>query len=113
VLAPDYGTTGWLAFYLPKGTCVAQRGQRIRWANMPEPTAAELSGKLLLVGEQNAALLPEWQQAFAGITKVADLTRKRGPLVIENVELNVLERPKGEVLDRSPPAELAAIKAVP
>ncbi|GCC49305.1 hypothetical protein chiPu_0033354, partial [Chiloscyllium punctatum] len=34
VLAPDYGTTGWLAFYLPKGTCVAQQGQRIRWINM-------------------------------------------------------------------------------
>ena len=38
VLAPDYGTTGWLAFYLPKGTCVSQRTQRIRWVNMPEPT---------------------------------------------------------------------------
>src|SRR4051812_44439566 len=30
VLAPDYGTTGWLAFYLPKGTCVVQPTQRIR-----------------------------------------------------------------------------------
>src|SRR6202035_3412259 len=29
VLAPDYGTTGWLAFYLPKGTCVVQPTQRI------------------------------------------------------------------------------------
>ena len=40
VLAPDYGTTGWLAFYLPKGTCVAQQSQRIRWVNMPEPDGA-------------------------------------------------------------------------
>ena len=31
VLAPDYGTTGWLAFYLPKGTCVLQQSQRYRW----------------------------------------------------------------------------------
>ena len=31
VLAPDYGTTGWLAFYLPKGTCVLQQAQRFRW----------------------------------------------------------------------------------
>ena len=37
VLAPDYGTTGWLTFYLPKGTCVVQPTQRIRWVNMPEP----------------------------------------------------------------------------
>ena len=34
VLASDYGTTAWLAFYLPKGTCVAQHSQRIRWVNM-------------------------------------------------------------------------------
>ena len=51
VLAPDYGTTGWLAFYLPKGTCVAQQKQRIRWVNMPEPDAALLKGKLLFVDD--------------------------------------------------------------
>src|SRR6059058_5215572 len=49
VLASDYGTTGWLAFYLPKGTCVAQQNQRIRWVNMPEPDAAQLAGPLLYV----------------------------------------------------------------
>lgn len=111
VLAPDYGTTSWLAFYLPKGTCVAQWGQRIRWVNMPEPSAEQLSGKLLLVGEQNAPLRPEWRQAFARVEKVAELTRKRGPLPIENVELDVLEGAKGDVLDRSPPPEMEPFKA--
>jgi 4-amino-4-deoxy-L-arabinose transferase-like glycosyltransferase len=106
VLAPDYGTTSWLAFYLPKGTCVVQRSQRIRWVNMPEPTPAQLSGKLLLVGEQNAPQRPEWQSAFAQIEKVAELTRKRGPLPIEIVELDVLQGARGDVLDRSPPPEL-------
>src|ERR1700681_3346679 len=51
VLAPDYGTTGWLAFYMPKGTCVAQQSQRIRWVNIPEPSASQLAGKLLYVHE--------------------------------------------------------------
>src|SRR4029453_11489844 len=51
VLASDYGTTGWLAFYLPKGTCVAQQTQRIRWVNMPEPDSAQLAGPLLYVRE--------------------------------------------------------------
>src|ERR1700732_4241719 len=51
VLAPDYGTTSWLAFYLPKGTCVVQPTQRIRWTNQPEPDPAQLSGKLLYVDE--------------------------------------------------------------
>ena len=54
VLAPDYGTASWLAFYLPKGTCVIQPTQRIRWVNMPEPDPAKLSGKLLWVDEVRA-----------------------------------------------------------
>jgi 4-amino-4-deoxy-L-arabinose transferase-like glycosyltransferase len=106
VMAPDYGTTGWLTFYLPKGTCVTQQGQRIRWVNMPEPSAAQLAGKLLLVGEENAAASPELRAKFSTIEKVAQLTRKRGPLVIEYVELNVLEGAKGDPLDRSPPEEM-------
>lgn len=107
VLAPDYGTTSWLAFYLPKGTCVAQRDERIRWVNMPEPAAADLAGKLLLVGERNAADVPDLKERFARIEKVGELNRKRGPLIIETVELDVLEGAKGDVLDRSPPPELA------
>jgi hypothetical protein len=93
---------------MPKGTCVFQRDERIRWANMPEPSPSDLAGKLLLVGEQNAAALPEWTDGFARIEKVGELARMRGPLVIEGVELDTLESPKGDVLDRSPPPELTA-----
>ena len=59
VLAPDYGTTGWLAFYLPKGTCVVQPTQRIRWVNMPEPDPALLAGKLLYVDEMRPGGQPQ------------------------------------------------------
>jgi 4-amino-4-deoxy-L-arabinose transferase-like glycosyltransferase len=106
VLAPDYGTTSWLAFYLPKGTCVAQQSQHIRWVNMPEPSAAQLAGKLLYVhevGPQDPAFL---EDAFARVEKVAAVARKRGPLVIETYALELLEGPKGDVFDRSPPPEL-------
>lgn len=105
VLAPDYGTTGWLAFYLPKGTCVVQPTQRIRWVNMPEPSAAQLSGKLLFVDEARPAGR-YFQQNFARAEKVAELTRKRGPLTVETYALELLESPKGSVLDRSPPPEM-------
>ena len=105
VLAPDYGTTGWLAFYLPKGTCVAQQNQRIRWVNMPQPTAAQLAGKLLYVREAFPGDHP-LKDGFARIERIAEVTRKRGPLVIETYALDVLEGPKGEVFDRSPPPEL-------
>jgi Dolichyl-phosphate-mannose-protein mannosyltransferase len=106
VLAPDYGTTGWLAFYLPRGTCVVQPTQRIRWVNMPEPDPALLAGKLLYVDE--ARLQPESypKDRFAHVERVAELKRMRGPLTIETYALDLLEGPTGEVLDRSPPPEL-------
>src|SRR4051794_1020035 len=104
VLAPDYGTTGWLAFYLPKGTCVAQKSQRIRWVNMPEPSAAQLAGKLLYVHETGQG--PSMKDLFSRVDEAAKVTRKRGPLVIETYVVDVLEGAKGEVFDRTPPPEL-------
>ena len=106
VLAPDYGTTAWLAFYLPKGTCVVQHGQRIRWINMPEPDAAQLAGKLLYVYEPWLGDAPFLKDRFAHAERVGEVQRKRGPLVIETYALDVLAGPQGEVLDRSPPPEL-------
>ncbi|MGZ5876420.1 MAG: glycosyltransferase family 39 protein [Bradyrhizobium sp.] len=106
VLAPDYGTTSWLAFYLPKGSCIVQPTQRIRWVNMPEPDAAQLSGKLLYVDEARPAGRPYLKETFARVEQVAELERKRGPLTIETYTLDLLEGPKGDVLDHSPPPEL-------
>ncbi|MGB8399239.1 glycosyltransferase family 39 protein [Bradyrhizobium sp.] len=106
VLAPDYGTTGWLAFYLPKDICVAQQSQRIRWVNLPEPGAAQLAGKLLYVHEASPADPPFLKDRFARIERVAEVRRKRGALVIETYALDLLEGPNGEVFDRTPPPEL-------
>jgi hypothetical protein len=103
VLSDDYGNTGWLAFYLPKGTCVAQRTQRLRWVNTPEPPASQLAGKLLLVGVDNAADTPSLLASFAKIERVGEVRRMRGPLTIEVVELDVLDGAKGDVFDRTPP----------
>ena len=106
VLAPDYGTTGWLAFYLPRDSCVVQPTQRIRWVNMPEPDPALLAGKLLYLDElrPEAKLYPA--DRFARVERVAELRRMRGPLTIETYGLDLLEGARGEVLDRSPPPEL-------
>ncbi len=106
VLAPDYGTTGWLAFYLPRGTCVVQPFQRIRWVNSPDPDPAQLSGKLLFVDELRPFGQPFLKERYARIERIAEVPRKRGPLLIETYELDLLEGPKGEVLDRTPPPEL-------
>ncbi len=106
VLAPDYGTTGWLAFYLPKGTCVVQPTQRIRWVNMPEPSAAQLSGKLLFVDDARPGARSYQSENFTRVERVAELKRMRGPLVVETYGIDLLEGAKGSVLDRSPPPEL-------
>jgi hypothetical protein len=107
VLAPDYGTTGWLAFYLPHGTCVVQPTQRIRWVNMDEPAPALLKGKVLYVDEARPIGPPLYlQHAYSRIERVAELSRKRGPLVIETYVLDLLEDAKGEVIDHSPPPEI-------
>jgi hypothetical protein len=106
VLAPDYGTTGWLAFYLPKGSCVVQPSQRIRYVNMPEPDPALLAGKLLYVDEARPGGRPYLKEMFARVERVAELPRKRGPLTIETYALDLLEGAKGSVLNRSPPPEL-------
>jgi 4-amino-4-deoxy-L-arabinose transferase-like glycosyltransferase len=105
VLASDYGTTSWLAFYLPKGTCVVQHTQRIRWVNMPEPDAAQLAGKLLYVYEAWLGDTPYLKDRFTRVERVGEVQRKRGPLVIETYALDLLEGPKFEVLDRRPPPE--------
>jgi 4-amino-4-deoxy-L-arabinose transferase-like glycosyltransferase len=106
VLAPDYGTTGWLAFYLPKGTCVLQQAQRFRWVNMPEPDPAQLAGRLLYVDEVRPGGQPHLKEMFDRVEEVAQLKRMRGPLTIETYEVDLLEGAKGDVLDRSPPPEL-------
>ena len=107
VLAPDYGTTSWLAFYLPPGTCVVQPTQRIRWVNMPEPDPALLSGKVLYVDEVRPGGPPAYlKNTYARVERLAELPRKRGPLVIETYGIDLLESANGDVLDRSPPPEL-------
>src|SRR6201996_492687 len=105
VLAPDYGTTAWLAFYLPPGTCVAQQAQRIRWINMPEPSAGELAGPLLYVDEIKQRAQLNLKDNFERIEEVGELSRKRGPLVIETYTINLLTGPRGDVFDRSLPPE--------
>ena len=106
VLAPDYGTTSWLAFYLPKGSCVAQQAQRIRWINMPEPEAKSIGGKLLYVDDSWPRGRPFLKDFFARVENVGEVQRKRGPLLIETYMLMLLEGPNGEVFDRTPPPEL-------
>lgn len=104
VLALDYGTTSLLMFYLPKGSCVAQRGERYRWVGVPEPADDVLRGKVLVIGEFDADAV--FRGRYARSEKVADLARRRSGVVVETYQAILLEGPRGETLDRAPPPEL-------
>ena len=85
---------------------MVQPTQRIRWVNMPEPSPAQLSGKLLFVGDARPGAQSYQSENFTEVERVAELTRKRGPLVIETYGIDLLQGAKGSVLDRAPPPEL-------
>jgi hypothetical protein len=104
VLASDYGTTSWLMFYLPKGTCVAQRRDRYRWTGVPEPDKNLLKGRVLLVGYPDGNVA--FRNEYARTEKLAELSRKRSGVAFETYEVDLLEGAKGETLDRAPPPEL-------
>src|SRR5262249_18822873 len=90
VLVPDYGTTSWLAFYLPPGSCLAQPIQRSRWVNMHERDAAQLAGPLLYVDDANPRAKLLLKDRFGAIEEIAELPRKRGPLTIETYTISLL-----------------------
>ena len=105
VLASDYGTTAWLAFYQPT-MCVAQYNERIRWVNMPEPDPALLKGKLLFVITDVRAERFSLNARFDNVQTIASLARYRGPTPIQTYQLVLLEGAKSEVFDFTPPLEL-------
>lgn len=104
VLAADYGTTSWLMFYLPKGTCVAQFQQRYRWTFMSDPDANLLKGRALLIGPEGAS--PAYRALYAHPGTLAVLARKRSGVAVENYEVNLLDGVKGLTLDHALPPEL-------
>ncbi|MGB3866198.1 MAG: glycosyl transferase, partial [Xanthobacteraceae bacterium] len=111
VLASDYGTTGWLMFYLPKGACVLQYNERIRWVNAPPPDPALLGGKLLFVDTFNPEMQARLAQRFAQVEQIGEVSRRRGPLVIETYRLDLLVGARGDALDLSPPPEISGKRA--
>jgi len=102
-MAPDYGTTGWLAFYLPKGHLRGAANAADPLGQHAEPDRALLAGKLLSVDEARPGAPPYLKDMFAADREGAEFARKRGPLTIESYALDLLEGANGEVLDRSPP----------
>lgn len=106
VLATNYGTVGWLAFYLPSRPPVIQVNERIRWVDAPELDAALFKGPLIYVCKVPC---PQPERVLAKFERVAEpvkLPRIRRGVTIEDYLVWRLDGLKAELLDRSPPDEL-------
>jgi 4-amino-4-deoxy-L-arabinose transferase-like glycosyltransferase len=74
VLTKDYGTAGWLAFYLPSRPPVEQIYERVRWINEPAPDPALFRGPMLFVLGRGANI---GLRAHKTVERLATLTRVR------------------------------------
>jgi len=100
VIARDYGTTAWLAFYLPKSTCIAQLGEPLRWINMPPLDSTALQSTSLLVDAAAFDSSSEFASLCPGAARVAEVKRRRGSLTIETYALTLLPCPLSKVIRR-------------
>ncbi len=106
VVGTNYGTVGWLAFYLPGRPPVVQVNERIRWVDAPEPDPALFKGVVLYVCKAPCAEAATVTGRFANVTDPVTLPRLRHGVVIEDYLVWRLSGSKGDPLDRSPPPEL-------
>ena len=108
VLANNYGTVGWLAFYLPSRPPVVQVNERIRWVDAPEPEPGLFRGPLLFVCKAPCPEAARVTSKFEQVAERVTLSRLRHGATIEDYWVWRLNGLKGELLDRSPPPELRA-----
>lgn len=106
VLATNYGTVGWLAFYLPLRPPVVQVNERIRWVDASEPDAGLFRGPLIYVCKAPCAEAATVTSKFERVAKPLKLPRLRRGVTIEEYFVWRLDGLKGDLLDRSPPPEL-------
>lgn len=104
ILTFSYGNASWLMFYMPKGTCVAQRDERYRWTDIQNPDEGQLRGKVLFLGYFEDKF--DFRKGYARAETLEDVERKRSGVVMQNYNLDLLEGNQGEALDYSPPPEL-------
>jgi hypothetical protein len=98
VLGTDHAVTGWLAFYLPSRPPVEQIGERIRYANAPEPDPALFQGPIMFVctGECDVQMLHD---RFATVDRVTSLQRTRRGVPIQDYSIYRVSGPIVPPLD--------------
>jgi len=99
VLTTDYGTTGWLAFYLPSHPPVEQINGRIRFVDAPQPDPALFRGTSMYVCLSPCDALGLVRQRFEKVELAARLPRTRHGVTITEYQVYSLTGPTGPTLD--------------
>ncbi|HYM17877.1 MAG TPA: glycosyltransferase family 39 protein [Micropepsaceae bacterium] len=96
IVTTSYAVTGWLSFYLPRGTPVIQLNERTRWINEPPPNRELLSGPLLYVTERRNDQMAELRKTFADVVPLAHIARYRKGAVFDEYAVYRLDGLRGE-----------------
>ena len=96
IVTTSYAVTGWLSFYLPRGTPVIQLNERTRWINEPPPDRELLSGPLLYVTERRNDQMAELRKKFADVVPLAHIARYRKGAVYDEYAVYRLDGLRGE-----------------
>jgi hypothetical protein len=106
VIGTNYGTVGWLSFYLPGRPPVVQVNERIRWIDAPEPDPGLFEGTVLYVCKAPCEESATVTGRFGSVSDPITLPRLRRGVVIEQYLVWRLAGLSADLLDRSPPPEL-------
>jgi 4-amino-4-deoxy-L-arabinose transferase-like glycosyltransferase len=99
VLTADYGSTAWLAFYLPSHPPVEQINGRMRYVNAPEPDPALFRGSMMYVCESPCVAIDMIRHRFRTVEPVTRLPRARNGITIAEYQAFRIADPIGPPLD--------------
>jgi len=100
ILTMDYGITSWLTFYMPSHPPVEQINGRMRYVDAPQPDPALFRGTIMYVCMADCSELPVVRRRFATVEPVADLTRRRHGVPIQDYHVYRLSGPVVEPLEQ-------------
>lgn len=100
ILATDYETTSWFAFYGRQPVAQINEGQR--WAGAPEIGAEFLNRPLLYVAEQTRDHHELVATRFAHVVLLGTADRSRGGIPVAHYVIYRVSGPRGPVVGRMP-----------
>lgn len=98
VVTTNYALTGWLAFYLDRGTPVIQLNERSRYLNEASPDPQNLRGPLIYVSQERNEAVDYLSQRFAHVVPLEHVLRTRNGAVLDRYVIFRLDGPKAAVL---------------